>query len=319
MKLVVIIPALNEEKTIADVIKNIPRNIEGINKIEIVVVDDGSTDNTAKVAMEAGAEVVSHGVNRGVGVAFKTGLKMALEKKADIMVQIDGDGQFDPGDIPRLIKPIIDGIADFVSASRFKNPEYTPPDISAVKKWGNKRVAWLVSRIAGQKFYDVSCGFRAYSKEALLRITPIAEFTYTQEVFLELAFKKLRIEEIPVKVRGQREHGKSRIASNIPIYAYQISKIILRSFRDYKPFTFFGLIGLVFFLSGLPLEAVPVITKIYTGSFTPYKIYGAAGITMQIIGILLFIVAVLADINTRHRILLDEILYFERRKNFYDQ
>ena len=130
--LTIIIPALNEEATIADVVQRVPREIEGIAGIEIIVIDDGSTDRTAELARQAGAEVVSHTVNRGVGAAFATGVRTALEHKAEIVVNMDGDGQFDPADLPKLLEPILFAGADFVSCTRFANPEFMP-EMPAIK------------------------------------------------------------------------------------------------------------------------------------------------------------------------------------------
>jgi glycosyltransferase involved in cell wall biosynthesis len=135
--------------------------------VDCLVVDDGSSDNTAAVAISAGARVVSHGRNQGVGMAFQSAVQYAWENDYDLLVGIDADGQFDPAEIPMLIQPLLDNRADMVVGNRFTQgrPEYMPP----IKFRGNKMVAALVSSISGQKFQDVSCGFRAYNREALLR------------------------------------------------------------------------------------------------------------------------------------------------------
>ena len=163
--LTIIIPALNEEATIADVVQRVPREIEGIASIEIVVIDDGSTDRTVQLAQQAGAEVVSHVGNRGVGAAFATGVRTALEHEAEIVVSMDGDGQFDPADITRLLEPILFAGADFVSCTRFGNPEFVP-EMPRIKKWGNAVMTRLINRLAwGSNFTDVSCGFQAYTRD----------------------------------------------------------------------------------------------------------------------------------------------------------
>ena len=192
MKLVVMIPCLNEEKTIGGVIDQVPRQINSISELEILVIDDGSDDDTAEISKEHGATVVSHNRNMGVGKAFRTGISRALKMGADVVVNIDGDGQFNSKDIPKLIKPITTKKADFVTASRFKDDNLVPK-MPAIKKWGNRRIARLISLLTGKRFYDVSCGFRAYSKETALRMNLFGKFTYTQETFLDLAFKNLRI------------------------------------------------------------------------------------------------------------------------------
>jgi len=205
MKLCILIPAFNEEQTIADVIGRIPNSIENVDDIFILVVDDGSSDRTVELAKSAGAVVISHSHNKGVGGAFATGLNTALELGADIMVNIDADGQFSPDEIPFLIAPIIANEADFVAGNRFTTQNgklVKPPKMSALKFWGNKQMSRLISMLSGQHFDDVSCGFRAYSKEAMMQLNLTGKFTYTQETFLDLANKELVIKSVPVHVRG---------------------------------------------------------------------------------------------------------------------
>jgi glycosyltransferase involved in cell wall biosynthesis len=197
MKLAVIIPAYNEEKTIAQVIREIPRNIEGINEVEVLVIDDGSTDNTIKEARNAGALVASHTKNEGLGISFSTGIREALKRGADIIVNIDADNQFDSNDIPKLVKPILENRADMVTGTRFKEGKIIP-NMSELKRRGNKFFVWLVNLMTGSKFTDVSCGFRAYSRNTALYLNLFGRFTYTQEVFLDLVNKNKQIEEVPI-------------------------------------------------------------------------------------------------------------------------
>ena len=136
--LLVAIPALDEERTIADVIRSIPRQIAGVGSLEVLVVDDGSADGTAEEARRAGARVERHESTRGVGAAFCTALHYGRESGADLIVSIDADGQFDAGDIPRLVEPVLRGEADFTTASRFLDPSLIPDDMPAVKRWGNR-------------------------------------------------------------------------------------------------------------------------------------------------------------------------------------
>ncbi|MCH8054443.1 MAG: glycosyltransferase family 2 protein [Planctomycetes bacterium] len=240
----IIIPALNEEATIADVVQRVPREIEGIAGIEIVVIDDGSTDRTAELARQVGAEVVSHAVNRGVGAAFATGVRTALEHKAEIVVNMDGDGQFDPADLPKLLEPILFAGADFVSCTRFANPEFMP-EMPPIKKWGNAVMTRLINRLAwGSNFTDVSCGFRAYTRDTLLRLNLMADYTYTQETFLNLAAQRINMAEVPLQILGTRPHGKSRVAGSITKYVLHTVPIIFRTLRDLRPLLFFGGIAL---------------------------------------------------------------------------
>ena len=236
-KIVVIIPAYNEENTIAKVIGEIPRDIS--DSVEVLVIDDGSSDNTVTIAKKAGADhVISHGYNKGLGIAFQTGIRNALEIGADIIINIDADGQFNPGDIPKLIKPIVEQKADMVTCSRFLKKEWIPK-MPLVKRFGNKLFTNFINFLTRQKFTDTQCGFRAYSRDAALRMNLMGTFTYTQEVFLDLAEKGLIIKEIPCQVKGVREHGKSKVVKNPLLYAINSLMIILKAFRDYHPLKFF--------------------------------------------------------------------------------
>jgi hypothetical protein len=189
---------------------------------------------------------------------------------------MDADGQFDANDIGALVAPILANEADFVTASRFKNPAYEPA-MPGVKRWGNAVVARWISHMTGQDFADVSCGFRAYSRNAFLRLNLTGDFTYTHEVFLNLAFAGLRIQEVPARVRGKREHGKSRVAGNLFRYAWGAGGIILGTYRDYRPLRFFSIIALACFGIGAAALGFLGLHWLRTGAFTPYKAAGFVG------------------------------------------
>ena len=168
------------------------------------------------------------------------------------MVNIDGDMQFNPADIAILVQPLLRDEADFVTCSRFADPALRPT-MPGVKFYGNAIVTRIINWVCGgTTFSDVSCGFRAFNREAAYRMTLFGRFTYTQECFIDLFSKGLRITEVPLKVRGVREHGKSRIASSIWKYATNSLPIILRAMRDIQPLKFFGGIGMMFFAPGHP-------------------------------------------------------------------
>lgn len=312
-KLVVIIPALNEEKTIADVIKDIPSSIPGISQTDIIVIDDGSTDKTAQIAQANNAFVIHHPRTMGVGAAFHTGLHHALEHSPDIIVNIDADGQFNPQDIPKLIKPIQDQKAWFTTCTRFAKPEWIP-QMPLMKKLGNKWMVYLINIITGKKFTDVSCGFRAYSKETALRLILFGQFTYTQESLIDLAFKDIPIVEVPLKVQGQRKHGKSRVANNLWRYGIKSASIIIRTARDYRPTYFFGFPGLVVFFTGVAIGIFLLIHWLKTGQTSPYRSLVQLSSVLLILGFLLGFIAMLADMMHRNRILLDKIVYLTRKK-----
>jgi glycosyltransferase involved in cell wall biosynthesis len=311
--LVVVVPCLNEERSIGRVIAGIPGDLRGVDRVDVLVMDDGSTDATADRAREAGADVISHAQNLGLGTTFSNAISEVLLRGADIMVHIDGDGQFDPGDIPTIIAPIVAGRADMVTASRFLDPSLVP-EMPAIKRWGNRGVASIVKLLTGKAFRDVSCGFRAYSRETLLRMNLFGTFTYTQESFLDLIFKNLTIVEVPVKVRGVREFGKSRVASNVARYGVRSLKIMLRAFISYRPFRFFSAIAAVSLGIGLILLGFLAVHYLRNGAFSPHIWAGFVGGSFCFLGFMTLITGLLGDMLVRMRMNQEEILY--RLKKF---
>jgi glycosyltransferase involved in cell wall biosynthesis len=310
--LLVVVPCLNEENTVAWVVENIPRDIAGIGKVEVLVFDDGSNDATAERARAAGAEVVSHRTNQGLGATFRDAVGIALSKGADVIVHIDGDGQFDPADIPLLVEPVVRNEAHMVTASRFLDPDLIPR-MPAVKLWGNRGVAWIVWLLSGERFRDVSCGFRAFSRETLLRMNLFGSFTYTQESFLDLLFKDLTILEIPVKVRGIREFGSSRMASSIPRYAVRSLKIMMRAFISYRPFRLFFSLASVFLVIGFGFLGFLGLHYLDVGAFSPHIWAGFVGGSFCFLGFSTFVIGLIGDMLVRIRMNQENILYHLKR------
>jgi glycosyltransferase involved in cell wall biosynthesis len=307
--IVVVMPALNEERTVAEVIGRVPVVIDGL--ATRVLVDDGSSDRTAELARAAGAEVVSHPRTLGVGAAFRTGLARALAAGATAVVTIDSDGQFSPEDIPAVAGPVLRGEADMATASRFIDPALVPK-MPWVKKWGNRRMAALVSKLTGQRFHDVACGFRAYSRRAAASLNLTGKFTYTQEVFLGLAFRDFAIREVPIEVRGVREFGESRVASNLWRYGTNTLKIIFRCYRDYKPMRFFGTIATGLICPGLVLWGFLAGHYASHGRFSPHIWAGFTGAFLIAFGLVSLITGLLADMLDRIRLGVEEILLLHR-------
>lgn len=249
--IVIFIPAYNEEQIIGKTIKNILEQITGKNQkdfvADIIVIDDGSTDNTKKIALESGAKrAISHPSNRGLGAATRTGIQTAREMGADIAVKVDGDFQFDASDIERLIKPILNDEADCVFGSRFLGgKKYYGKELH--KSWGNKFLAWLVSKVIGSKITDAATGFIAFHKRYLKIFNIIKNYNETQQLIIDSWGKHMRVMEIPVKCR-QRTTGKSFINWKYPLI---VLPTIFRMYIHFKPLRFFIITGLILIILGI--------------------------------------------------------------------
>lgn len=316
-KIVIISPAYNEEQSIASVLRKIPRRWDKNISLEVIVIDDGSTDRTAEIALQEGAEVYSYPSNRGLGVAFRKGIHKALEKGADIIVNIDADGQFSAEDIPELVRPILRGEAGFVTASRFKSADLRPK-MPLIKRLGNKFMSFIINRIVRGNFKDVSCGFRAYSREAALRLNLFGRFTYTQETFIDLAVKDVAVLEVPVKVSGEREYGKSKISSNLFNYGLKTMRIIIGALRDYKPLVLFSIFSAFWILAGLVTGIFFLSYYLRTGNFRPHTwaVFVSAG--SFLLSLFLIVTGLILNMFSRMR-LNQEKLIFYARKEYYDK
>ncbi|OUT60141.1 MAG: hypothetical protein CBB71_08560 [Rhodopirellula sp. TMED11] len=314
LRLVIILPALNEEATIAQVIDRIPRQLDGFDEVLPLVVNDGSTDNTVELSLEAGAAVVSHPENMGVGVAFATGIERALQMGADVIVNMDSDGQFRPEDIPTLVRPIVEKNFGFVTCTRFGDNQNLPK-MPAIKLWGNRRMCNLINWITGKQFTDVSCGFRAYSRETALRMNLFGKFTYTQESFIDLASKGIAMCEVPLVVRGEREFGKSRVASNLWRYAIQSSRIIARAMRDTQPLLFFGSAAILLLLIATVSFGFVGIHWLLTGQTSPWTSLLFVGTASSMLGGVTAVLALVADQIGRGRIIQERLLYYSRKQD----
>jgi len=311
--LVVLMPAYNEETNIEKAVLSIPRKIMGIKKVQVLVVDDGSSDKTAELALNGGADkVVSHKRNIGVGAAFMTGIRNAISMNADIVVTVDADSQFDTKQIPELIVPIQNHQLDVVIGSRFLNGR--PKDMPRVKMFGNRVFSKIISWLVGQRLGDTQSGFRAYSKEALLNVSIVNDFTYTQEVLIDLKFKGLQIGEIPVKVTYD-EKRKSRVVKNIFHYTARALSIIIRTLAYHRPILAFGLFGAILVGGGIFAKVI-TITGIFEGGVS-------AGLSTGfiILGVVSFMMGILASVVFRRQAFAEKDLrhYIEQSNRFKDK
>jgi len=303
MKLVVFSICKDEEKTIGKLLDRIPKKITGIDAIETLVVSDGSTDETAKKAREHGASIVIEGMQqKRLAYRFQEAVEIALAAGADVVVNIDGDLQFAPEDIPVLLKPILQDDYDFVAADRFTDPitgERRKPDgMPGAKYWANRLGAWIVGSLSGERFHDVTCGFRAYTKKAMLAININSNYTYTQESFQIMAVKKMNITAVPIAVKYYPGR-KSRVVRSFWQFLFGSALNIIRAFRDYAPLKFFGLLGLLAFIPGATLSLFIALHWARTGNITPYKAFGFIGAYLLTTALIIWIVGIVADMLDR--------------------
>lgn len=314
MKLVVNLPAFNEDQKLGETIKRIPREIPGIDEVFVQVIDDGSKDKTAEVAKEAGADFVfSHNINRGIGITFRTSTGKALRNGADIMVNIDADGQFNPGDISKLIQPILAGEADLVSADRFGKHE--AKNIPWIKDFLNRMAAWVIGKFLNHKINDLTCGFRAYNRETLLRLNLPGNFTYTQEVIIDAIGKNLKVIWIPVEVTYFPER-KSRVVKSTYRYVNNSARLILKAVRDVRPMKFFGIPSLILILVSFGFFAYFLIMYFQDFKITPFRNYLLAAVTFLLVGLQFLVFALIADMIKSNRKLTEDQMYLLRKEKY---
>ena len=304
MKLVVMIPAYNEEETIGFVIKEIPRDC--CEQVEVLVINDGSNDNTVEAAKRAGADkIISFKRNKGLAPAFRAGLETALEMGADIIVNTDADGQYNGKEIPKLIQPIIDGKADFVLGSRTKgNIEYMP----LPKKIGNRIATFVTRQAAGLPISDAQSGFRAFTRDAAFHLNVMADYTYVQETLMQAANCGLVIEEVPIEFR-KRTGGKSRLISNIFGYAKRAGVTIVKTYRDYQPLKTFSYLGFLFIIAGLIVGSRVLVYYFDTGVIGGRLPSAVLTVLLLVVGAQTIVLGLLADMLKTQRKVQDEVLY----------
>ncbi len=325
MKLIVNIPAYNEEAKIGETIARIRESfsdsfyLQGEGKIIsqklIQVVDDGSSDNTANKAREAGADlIISYKPNRRLAYSFKRAVESSLENGADIMVNIDADGQFDPNDIPKLLYPILSGERDMVIASRFG--KHTAENMPKIKYLLNRLAAKVIGFFLNYPIDDLTCGFRAHNRETLLRLNITnVNFTYTQETIIDAIGKNLKLKWVPVKVSYFADR-ESRIVKSVWKFIANSSKIILKAVRDVRPMKFFGFPGLTLVLASFFVFCLFLFHYIQTFQITTYRNYLFLSVILLFVGSQLLIFALIADMIKTNRNLTEEQMYLLKKDRF---
>ena len=314
MKLIIQIPCYNEAETLPVALAELPRSVEGVGSLEWLVIDDGSVDDTARVAVEHGVDhVVRHTGNQGLARAYMTGLEACLDLGADIIVNTDADNQYNADDIPALIKPILEGKADMVIGAR---PISEISHFSPLKKMLQEFGSWVVRVVSGTSVPDAPSGFRAMKRSAAMRLNVFSEYTYTLETIIQAGQKNMVIASVPVRVN--KDLRPSRLLRSIPSYVIRSMMTILRVFVIYKPFGFFACWGAIMFGSGLILGLRFLLYYLIGQGDGMVQSLLLASVLM-LSGFFAFLVAFLADQLAANRKMLEDIKLQLRRDKFQKQ
>ena len=312
MKLVVQVPCLNEEATLPLVLKSIPKKIPGIDDIEILVIDDGSTDKTVEVAKKHGVKhFVRHARNQGLGRSFHDGAMKALEMGADIVVNTDGDNQYPQARIGDLVQPIIHEQADIVIADR---QTHKIAHFSWFKKLLQRFGSIVVNKAAGTKLPDAASGFRAYSRESLIRLNTITRFSYCTETIIQAGNKGLHIESIAVDTNPKLR--ESRLFKNTWEHVFKSGITIVRAFIMYKPYMLFGWATLILFALGLVPFARFIAFSLRDGSTGGHVQSLLVGSLLMITAFLCVVLGVIGDLVRINRVLIEDNLEQTKRHRF---
>lgn len=302
MKLVIQIPCYNEEKTLPVSLADLPKEISGIDVIETLIIDDGSTDDTQNVARQAGVNhIVGFSQNRGLAKAFMAGIEKSLEVGADIIVNTDADNQYRADDIPLLVEPILSQKADFVVGQR---PISEIEHFSRLKKILQKLGSWVVRVASKTDIPDAPSGFRAMNREAAKRLHVFSEYTYTLETIIQAGQKGFAVASVPV--RTNKDMRESRLVKSIRSYVARSISTIIRVFMTYKPFRFFAVPGATCFILGFLLGARFIYFYMVGDGDGHIQSIILSGILMTT-GFLMSVIGLVADLISVNRKLLEQI------------
>ncbi len=308
-KLVIQIPCFNESEILPEVLHELPRQIAGIDEVIVLIIDDGSSDNTVQVALDNGANfVVRHPQNQGLATAFTTGMRTALALGADIIVNTDADNQYPSRYIPDLVKPIVDGRASIVIGDRqnFKNPHFSP-----LKRLLEELGSWSMRVVSQTRVPDAASGFRAYSRFAALRLHVFNKYSYTLETLIQAGKERMKIESLPIETNSFRR--PSRLHKGMMNFMIRQGGTIIRSYALYQPLKTFGIMSLPFFAVGLAL--LLRFLYFYVTNATGVGRYAQSvsiGGTLMVVGIILLMLGVLGDVIRANRQTMEEILLHQR-------
>ena len=314
MKLIIQVPCFNEENSLPVTIAALPRHIEGLSVIEYLIIDDGSLDNTVDIAVQMGVHhIVRLKKNRGLAVAFITGIDACLKRGADIIVNTDADNQYCADDIEKLVRPIIDKKADIVVGAR---PINETKHFSWLKKKLQRLGSWVVRMASKTSVLDAPSGFRAFNREAAMKMNVVSDYTYTLETIIQAGCQNMAVISVPV--RTNPDMRESRLFRSMWQYVKRSIFTILRIFIMYKPLYFFTLLGLCFFSAGFLIGLRFLILKwFYDGTAGHVQSLILAAILL-LIGVQTIILGLQADLIAANRKITEDVQY-RVRQLFYDK
>jgi len=312
MKLIIQIPCFNEENYLPIILSELPRKIEGIKKIEWLIIDDGSEDNTIKIAERNGVDhIIRHNKNKGLANAFKSGIEACINFGADIIVNTDADNQYPSKYIKELVRPIIEGKTDIVIGDR-KTDQIA--HFSFTKKLLQKFGSWVVRKVSGTDIPDAPSGFRAYSREAAMRLNILSDYTYTIETIIQAGKKNLKMMHVSIKTNPDLR--ESRLLKNIFHYVFRSATTIFKIFLLYEPLKFFSIVSLPFILLGISLWIRFLVLMSLFGAIRGAYIQSVVvGGIVILIGVFLWCLGLIAESLAKNRILIEEQLYLLKKNS----
>ncbi len=304
MKLIIQIPCLNEERTLPITLKYLPKKIEGVDNIEVLIINDGSTDRTVEVARKCGVNhVVNYCQRRGLAEAFMAGLDVCLELGADIIVNTDADNQYYGPDIEKLIQPILKKEADIVVGNRETDKI---SHFSSIKKKFHRLGSWLVRKISHTNIPDATSGFRAFSRDAALRIDVTTKFSYTVETLIQAGKKDLKVASVPI--RTNEKLRESRLFSSMFDFLKKSGATIVRVYATHEPLKVFFRIGGTIFFIGV-IFGIRYLYFLFLGQGAGHVQSVILASTLMILGFILFFIGLVADLISTNRKLIEKMMY----------